>query len=82
MLTYLKHSPSSSEVWSGTQGRNLEAETKTRGHGGELIIGLLLGGLYSLLFLIEPRTACLGVAPSGWILPYQSSVKKMPHRVP
>lgn len=69
-------------IMEGGQGRSLEAEIGSREHEEILLTGLLLLDS-SVRFIIQPRTTCPGLAPRivRWALPYQSLIKKMPHRL-
>lgn len=51
-----RHFPLLREARARAQGRNLEAETKTEGHGGMLLIDLLRMAC-SACFLIAPSTS-------------------------
>lgn len=64
------------------QGRNLEAGTQCRGHGGALSTGLHLMA-WSTCFLIAFRAASSGVCPHTmlWAFWYQSVIKEMHYRL-
>ena len=73
LLTYR---PLWMEVMAGTQGRNWSKDDE-----GMLLTGLLSKACPASCF-IQLRTACLEVAlpKTGWILPQQSFIKKIPTR--
>lgn len=79
-LAYISCAQFSSE---GRQSRNSikQGRSWSRGHGGELLTGLLLLA-YSVCFLILPRTTCRGMAPPtvSWPCPHQSLTKKISHK--
>lgn len=70
------------EVRTGThQSRTQVAEMEAKAIDG---CGCWLAPHVCSAFLIAPRMTVPGLALTtvSWVLPYQSSVKKMPHSVP